>query len=101
MREWRVSSSEREKRFSQAGKVQTNGFSPVWVRMWRVWDGQRGLEGLGERAYLVLEAGEGAAAEMVGALVGTGLLVGAHGWCAGPVWWQSIREIGECPACGE
>ena len=45
----------------------------------------------------MLEAGEGAAAEVVWALVGTGLLVGAHGWCALPVWWQSIREIGECP----
>ena len=36
MREWRVSSSEREKRFSQAAKVHTKGFSPVCVRMWRV-----------------------------------------------------------------
>ena len=36
--EWRVSSSEREKRFSQPGKVQPNGFSPVCVRMWRVLD---------------------------------------------------------------
>ena len=35
MREWRVSSSEREKRFSQAAKVHTKGFSPVCVRMWR------------------------------------------------------------------
>ena len=34
--EWRVSSSEREKRFSHPGKVQANGFSPVCVRMWRV-----------------------------------------------------------------
>ena len=38
MREWRVSSSEREKRFSQAAKVHTKGFSPVCVRMWRVCD---------------------------------------------------------------
>lgn len=37
--EWRVSSSEREKRFSQPGKVQANGFSPVCVRMWRVCGG--------------------------------------------------------------
>lgn len=37
MREWRVSSSEREKRFSQPGKVQRKGFSPVCVRMCRVW----------------------------------------------------------------
>ena len=37
--EWRVSSSEREKRFSQPGKVQANGFSPVCVRMWRVLGG--------------------------------------------------------------
>lgn len=28
-----VSSSEREKRFVQPGKVQAWGFSPVWVRM--------------------------------------------------------------------
>lgn len=34
--EWRVSSSEREKRFSHPGKAQANGFSPVCVRMWRV-----------------------------------------------------------------
>lgn len=33
MREWRVSSSEREKRFSQPRKVQAKGFSPVCVRM--------------------------------------------------------------------
>ena len=37
--EWRVSSSEREKRFSHPGKVQANGFSPVCVRMWRVLGG--------------------------------------------------------------
>lgn len=37
--EWRVNSSEREKRFSQPGKVQANGFSPVCVRMWRVFGG--------------------------------------------------------------
>ena len=36
--EWRVNSSEREKRFSHPRKVQANGFSPVWVRMWRVLD---------------------------------------------------------------
>ena len=34
--EWRVSSSEREKRFSHEGKVQTKGFSLVCVRIWRV-----------------------------------------------------------------
>ena len=33
MRECRVSSSEREKRFSQRGKVHSKGFSPVCVRM--------------------------------------------------------------------
>lgn len=33
MRECRVSSSEREKRFSQPGKVHSKGFSPVCVRM--------------------------------------------------------------------
>ena len=37
--EWRVSSSEREKRFSHPEKVQANGFSPVCVRMWRVLGG--------------------------------------------------------------
>lgn len=31
--EWRVSSSEREKRFVQPGNWQAWGFSPVWVRM--------------------------------------------------------------------
>jgi hypothetical protein len=36
MRECRVSSSEREKRFSHEGNVQMNGFSPVCVRMCRV-----------------------------------------------------------------
>ena len=36
--EWRVSSSEREKRFSHPGNVQPNGFSPVCVRMWRVFE---------------------------------------------------------------
>lgn len=36
MRECRVSSSDREKRFSQLGNEQTKGFSPVCVRMWRV-----------------------------------------------------------------
>lgn len=36
MRAWRVSSSEREKRFSQPGYVHPNGFSPVCVRMCRV-----------------------------------------------------------------
>lgn len=41
--EWRVSSSEREKRFSHPRKVQTNGFSPVCVRMWRVFGGRLGL----------------------------------------------------------
>ena len=37
--EWRVNSSEREKRFSHPRKVQGNGFSPVCVRMWRVFGG--------------------------------------------------------------
>lgn len=36
IRAWRVSSSERENRFSHAGNEQPNGFSPVCVRMWRV-----------------------------------------------------------------
>lgn len=36
MRTWRVSSSDREKRFSQLGKVHACGFSPVCVRMCRV-----------------------------------------------------------------
>ena len=58
MRECRVSSSEREKRFSQPGNEHKKGFSPVCVRIWRVcgtcaWvrnDG--GNEAL--RTYLVL-----------------------------------------------
>jgi len=37
--EWRVNSSEREKRFSHPGKAQAKGFSPVCVRMWRVFGG--------------------------------------------------------------
>lgn len=41
IREWRVSSSERLKRFEHPGKVQAWGFSPVWVRIWRVWCSRR------------------------------------------------------------
>jgi len=37
IREWRVSSSDLEKRFSQEGKVHGKGFSPVCVRICRVW----------------------------------------------------------------
>lgn len=41
IRACRVSSSDREKRFSQPGKVHWWGFSPVWVRMCRVWCSRR------------------------------------------------------------
>lgn len=41
MREWRVSSSRREKRLLQPGKEQEWGFSPVWVRICRVWCSKR------------------------------------------------------------
>lgn len=41
MRKWRVSSSERLKRLTQPWKVQAWGFSPVWVRMCRVWCSSR------------------------------------------------------------
>lgn len=41
IRIWRVNSSEREKRFSHPGKLQWCGFSPVCVRMWRVWCSRR------------------------------------------------------------
>lgn len=49
----------------------------------------------------MLEAREGAAAEVVGALVGArGLLVGvSHGWGAGTGGERYKRELpGECPA---
>lgn len=39
MRECRVSSSERENRFSHPGYEHRKGFSPVCVRMCRVWAG--------------------------------------------------------------
>lgn len=72
MREWRVSSSEREKRFSQPEKVQTKGFSPVWVRMCLVWERLEKLGGYAGRTYLVLEAAEGPTTEGIGAFVGPG-----------------------------
>ena len=36
-----VSSSDRLKRFEHPGNEQACGFSPVWVRMWRVWCSRR------------------------------------------------------------
>lgn len=41
MREWRVSSSRREKRLLHPGNRHKCGFSPVWVLMWRVWCSSR------------------------------------------------------------
>lgn len=41
IRTCRVNSSDREKRFSHPGNVHWWGFSPVWVRMWRVWCSSR------------------------------------------------------------
>src|SRR6201996_7906893 len=41
MRRWGVSPSEGLKRFEHPGWVQAWGFSPVWVRMWRVWCSRR------------------------------------------------------------
>lgn len=41
MRTWRVNSSDREKRFSQPGCKHWWGFSPVCVRIWRVWCSSR------------------------------------------------------------
>jgi hypothetical protein len=41
IRTWRVNSSDLENFFAQPGKVHWCGFSPVCVRIWRVWCSRR------------------------------------------------------------
>lgn len=73
MRECLVNSSDRENLFSQPGKVQANGFSPVCVRMWRVCSRVSGVCIGGVKIkYLVLQSTECSATGGVGTFVGAG-----------------------------
>lgn len=93
IREWRVSSSEREKRFSQPGKAQTKGFSPVCVRMWRVWEKVEWVVPKAkDRTDLVFKARKGSATENVGTLVRS---------CDLPLGGVVVEHVGCWQRCGE
>lgn len=109
-----VSSSEREKRFSHAGKLQAKGFSPVWVRICRVYSAQKPvgeynhLSVIRKLADLMLESAESTAAERVWALVRSrgdfvARLVlgrGGHGGGGGRKTRREVEKTGEWPGNG-